>query len=96
MKIFLFARVFARAGHIDAVRKAIHDVQGPTRAEAGCLGYHAFQSIRDAHEFFIHSQWVDKAAFDTHVAQQHTLAFVERVQPLIDAPLKPVLTQRLA
>jgi quinol monooxygenase YgiN len=96
VELFLFARLHARTGNAKAVQKAIHDVQGPTRAEAGCLDYHAFQSVKDIHEFYIHSRWMNQAAFDSHVAQPHTRSFVDRVQPLIDAPLKPVLTQRLA
>jgi quinol monooxygenase YgiN len=96
MELFLFARLYARASNADAVRQAIHDVQGPTRNEPGCLEFHAFQSIRDVNEFYVHSRWKDRSAFDHHAAQPHTTRFVARVEPLIDAPLAPVLTQRLA
>ena len=59
MELFLFARLHARPGNQNANRLAIHDVQGPTRDEPGCLGYDAFQSVRDPDEFYIHSRWRD-------------------------------------
>ncbi|HEY2676205.1 MAG TPA: putative quinol monooxygenase [Steroidobacteraceae bacterium] len=96
MEVFLFARLYARVGNSEAVGRAIHEVQSPTRNEPGCLDYYAFQSIQDGNEFYIHSRWKSRAAFDYHAAQPHTMSFVARVQPLIDAPLKTVLTQRLA
>jgi quinol monooxygenase YgiN len=96
MELFLFARLYARAGNSEAVRQAIQGVQNPTRNEPGCLDYHAFQSVQDINEFYIHSRWKSRAAFDHHAAQPHTMGFVARVQPLIDGPLKTVLTQRLA
>ena len=95
MELFLFARLHARAGNADAVRQAILDVQGPTSNEPGCLEYHAFQSVRDPDEFYIHSRWQDAAAFDAHVALSHTKRFVECVEPLLDHRLQPALTRRL-
>jgi quinol monooxygenase YgiN len=96
MELFLFVRLYARAGNSEAVRQAIQEVQSPTRNEPGCLDYHAFQSIQDINEFYIHSRWKSRSAFENHASQLHTISFVAQVQPLIDAPLKTVLTQRLA
>jgi quinol monooxygenase YgiN len=31
-----------------------------------------FRSIRDPRLFYIHSRWVDEAAFDTHAGLPHT------------------------
>jgi quinol monooxygenase YgiN len=93
--LFLFARLHARDGQAEVVRRAIFDVQGPTRNESGCLNYQAFQSLQDLNEFFIHSRWRDSTAFTLHLAQPHTIRFAAAVQPLIDMPLKPVLTRLL-
>jgi len=43
--------------------------------------------IRDPRLFWIHSRWIDEAAFETHAELPHTVRFVERVQQLIDHPL---------
>ena len=95
MDLFLFARLHARSGCREQVRHAIARVQGPTRTEPGCLAYQAFQSIRDADEFYIHSRWRDQAAFEEHAALAHTLRFVAEVEPLIDHPLAVSLARPL-
>jgi quinol monooxygenase YgiN len=87
MELFIFARFHARPGEENGVQAALRKVIAPTRQESGCLSIHAFRSIREARLFYIHSRWVDEAAFDDHVGQPHTVRFVEEVQPLIDHPL---------
>ena len=95
MELFLFARFHARPGCQAALRQAILEVQGPTRQEADCLSYHAFRSVRDRDEFYIHSRWRDQTAFELHSSLPHTIAFVATVEALIDHPLTVSLTKPL-
>lgn len=95
MELYIFARFHARPGHEHAIAEAISDVLLPTRAEAGCLDIHAFQSKRDALLFYIHSRWKDEAAFEHHAELPHTIRFLERVEPLIDHPLDIARTTRI-
>jgi quinol monooxygenase YgiN len=87
VELFIFGRFQARPGDERAVEEALRDVVGPTREEAGCLSIQAFRSTRDRRLFYIHSRWVDEAAFDHHATLPHTVRFIERVQALIDHPL---------
>jgi quinol monooxygenase YgiN len=87
VNLFIFGRFHARPGNEGAVGEALRDVVGPSRAEAGCLSIQAFRSTRDPRLFYIHSRWVDEAAFDYHAGLPHTVRFIERVQALIDHPL---------
>jgi quinol monooxygenase YgiN len=87
MEPFIFARFHARPGQEMGVESALHKVVAPTRQEGGCLSIHAFRSIRDQRLFYIHSRWVDEAAFDNHVSQPYTRQFVEDMQPLVDHEL---------
>jgi quinol monooxygenase YgiN len=87
MDLFIFARFHARDGQQDAVASVLRDVIPPTRAEPGCGAIDAYRSTRDLRRFYIHSRWVDEAAFDRHAELPHTVRFLERVQPLIDHPL---------
>ena len=84
MELFIFARFHARPGQETGVGAALRKLLAPTRQEPGCLSIQAFRSIRDEHLFYIHSRWVDEAAFDDDVSQPYTKQFVEEVQPLID------------
>jgi quinol monooxygenase YgiN len=87
VELFIFGRFQARPGDERAVEEALRDVVGPSREEAGCLSIQAFRSTRDRRLFYIHSRWVDEAAFDHHATLPHTVRFIERVQALIDHPL---------
>jgi quinol monooxygenase YgiN len=87
MELFIFARFHARERQESAVAAALRDVVGPSRAERGCLAIAAYRSVRDPRLFWIHSRWIDEAAFETHAELPHTVRFVERVQQLIDHPL---------
>jgi quinol monooxygenase YgiN len=95
MEIFVFARLHARPGNRGDVRQAMYEVQGPTRAEPGCLSYGAFHSVRDPDEFYIHSCWQDMTAFERHAELPHTVRFIESVEPLLDHPFKATLSTRL-
>jgi quinol monooxygenase YgiN len=85
--VFIFARFHAREGKQDALRETILDEIRQARDDYGCLTIGAYASIRDSRLFFIHSRWVDNAAFDAHAETSHTLHFVELAENLIDHPL---------
>jgi quinol monooxygenase YgiN len=85
--LFIFARFHALDGHDVNVAAAIHDTVAASREESGCLAIDGYRSTRDPLLFYIHSRWVDEAAFDLHATLPHTVLFLQRVQPLIDHPL---------
>jgi quinol monooxygenase YgiN len=95
MTLFLFARFHAQPGREADVERALLDVVVPTRDEPGCLKIQAYRSIRDEAEFYIHSQWVDEAAFENHGTLAHTREFVERMEALIDHPFKVTLAREI-
>jgi quinol monooxygenase YgiN len=84
MELFIFARFDARPGNENAVAEALLDVLPPLRREPGCLGIHAFRSVRDPRLFYIHSRWRDEAAFEHHAGLPYTVRFLARMGPLID------------
>jgi quinol monooxygenase YgiN len=86
MEIFIFARFHARQGQEAAVEKALQEQVAITRSEPGCLMIDAFRATTDTRQFFIHSRWTDVAAFDVHAELATTLAFIARMEALIDHP----------
>jgi quinol monooxygenase YgiN len=86
MELIIFARFHAREGKEGAVEAELRDAVARVKKEPGCRGIEVYRSVRDSRLFFLHSRWVDEAAFDQHVARQDTNQFVDRVQPLIDHP----------
>jgi quinol monooxygenase YgiN len=87
-ELFIFARLHALPGQEKGVEDALHKIIAPTRQqEPGCLEIHIFRSIKDARLFYIHSRWVDEAAFDHHISQPYIKQFAEEVEPLVDHKL---------
>lgn len=95
MEMFFFGRFHARAGCEGEFEEAFRDVVEPSRAEPGCLSVDAFRSLRDPRLFYVHSRWVDEAAFDLHASLPHTVRFIERAEKLIDHPLDVTRTTLL-
>jgi quinol monooxygenase YgiN len=92
MPLYIFARLDPKAGKELQVRDALNLVIEPTRAEPGCTRIHLFESTRDPLVFFIHSEWVDEAAFDAHIELPHTQRFIGAVADLLTNPLHAVRT----
>lgn len=87
MELFIFARFHAREGCEGDLAAAFPGTVLPTSEEPGCLSIAAFRSTRDPRLFFIHSRFVDEAAFELHATLPHTRHFLEAVVKLIDHPL---------
>jgi quinol monooxygenase YgiN len=94
-KLYIFARFHAREGMEERIAGAMREMLPPVRAEPGCISIQIFRSIGDRRLFYLHSRWVDEAAFDRHATLLHTQRFIETVEPLIDHPLDVVRTNPL-
>jgi len=88
MALFIFARFHVREGREADAASALREVVRPTRAEPGCLAIDAFAATRNPRLFYIHSRWVDEAAFEMHATLAHTVRFIETITPLIDHPFE--------
>jgi quinol monooxygenase YgiN len=78
MELFIFGRFHAREGEEEAVAAALREVVGASRIEAGCLAIAAFRSARDPRLHWVHSRWIDEAAFEAHIELPHTSLLRER------------------
>ncbi|HVS86756.1 MAG TPA: putative quinol monooxygenase [Candidatus Acidoferrum sp.] len=95
MEQYVFVRLHAREVQESAVEEALREVTGPSREEAGCLSFQTFRSTRDRRLFYIHSRWVDEAAFQEHAGLPHTVRFLERVDALLDQPRDVTRTEMI-
>jgi quinol monooxygenase YgiN len=68
-------------------REELLRVAEPTRAEVGCLALHIFESLREPTGFAIHSEWVDEAAFESHMQLPHTVRFLGAAEKLLTHPV---------
>jgi quinol monooxygenase YgiN len=85
-----------RPGAEGALREVLLGVVEPSRAEAGCLAFHVYESVREPARFAIHSQWVDETAFEVHAAMPHTMRFVAVVEQLTGQPVAGLRSRSIA
>ena len=65
------ALITAKPGSEGAVRDALTELRGHTRAEAGCVRYDLFESAATPGTFVTVEEWSDQAALDGHLASDH-------------------------
>jgi quinol monooxygenase YgiN len=75
---FAEAILHAKPGQDAALLKQLKDVQRGTRAEPGNLVYDIHHSVDDPLLFVVFEAFVDRAAFDRHRREPHTLEFSQR------------------
>lgn len=95
MTLHVFVRFEPRPGKERTLHDELRLILEPTRAEAGCIRIHLYESARDPLLFFIHSEWTDEAAFEAHAELPHMKRFLGLVGELITHPLKAVRTKQI-
>ena len=96
MPVHVFVRFEPRPGKEKEFREELLRVVEPTRAEAGCLAIHVFESLREPLVFAIHSEWVDEAAFERHAQLPHTVRFLQAAEELLTHGVQGLRTRQIA
>ncbi len=88
MSMHFVVRFEPQPGKEAEFREAMLQNLAPTRAEAGCLRIHVFESIRQPPVFAVYSEWVDEAAFELHARLPHTVRFLQAAEKLLTHPVQ--------
>lgn len=86
-KVTVIARVRAKAGLEEQVRKEIVALIAPTRAETGCINYDLHQSADDPALFMLYENWTSMRALEDHLAMPYLEAFKAKAPGLLAEPL---------
>jgi quinol monooxygenase YgiN len=95
LSLHTFVRFEPIAGKEQLLREELKSLLEPTRAEPGCIRIHLYEALRDPLVFYIHSEWVDEAAFDAHPRLQHMTRFLSLVKELVTHPVKGLRTKQI-
>jgi quinol monooxygenase YgiN len=95
MELFIFVRFHVRDGCDVEAAAILLEQAKRVRVESGCLAIDIFASVRDPQLFYLHSRWIDEAAFDRHAELRDTVQFVTRMESLIDHPFDVTRSCRL-
>jgi len=88
LSVHFFVRFEPLPGKEMGFREELLRVVEPSRAEAGCLAIHVFESLREPFVFAIHSEWVDEAALELHAQLPHTVRFLGAAERLLSRPVQ--------
>ena len=93
MPLYIFTRFEPKPGRERELLDELLRVLEPTRPEPGCIRINLYQSPA---VFYIHSEWIDEAAFEAHIELPHTVRLVNEASKLITHPLEAVRTKQIA
>lgn len=81
-QVTVVAYLTVRPGTEEVFLDNFAGVVAQTRAEPGCISYTFHQHATDSHRFVFVENFVDQAAFDSHVKQPHTVNWVTQAEAL--------------
>ncbi len=71
-----------KPGTRDTILSRAPATQAATRAEPGCIAYDFYTCTDDPDRLVFVETWVDRAAHDFHMAQQHTRDWIAFHEPM--------------
>lgn len=90
-KVTVIAKLKARPGLEDEVRKTLMALVAPTRSEEGCINYDLHRAQDDPSLFLFHENWVSREALDTHLAKPYLQGLMARSDQLFSEPIDIML-----
>ena len=85
MSFVVAAKWVARTGNEDTVRGAIEELASLSRAEPGCIEYHAQQGIDEPTVFLLYEVYASSTAYEQHLETEHFRRYaVELGIPLLE------------
>ena len=83
------AQWYAKAGADDQIAEILKTAVRNSRTEPGCVLFMANRSIDDPRKFVLYEQFVDKAAFEAHLATDSFKEHVTgRLLPLLESRVR--------
>jgi quinol monooxygenase YgiN len=95
-KVTVIARIKAKPGLEETVKKEVMNLVSPTRAEAGCINYDLHQSSEDPALLMLYENWVSKKAPDEHLAMPYLEAFKTKAGEILAEPLEITLWEMIS
>ena len=86
-KVTVVAKLTARPGRENDVRRTLLALIPPTRAEKGCLNYDLHQSQDDPRVFLFHENWVNRQALDEHLEMPYLQDLFAHADDLLAEPI---------
>ena len=93
--ITIIARIKAKPGMEERMRKDLLSLLTPTRAESGCIKFDLLINTNDKTTFILCENWQDRAALDAHFQQQYVKQVLQAYQETLLEPIKIMSLQKI-
>lgn len=80
----IVANIHAKQDKIELVKKALQNLIGPTRSEAGCIQYDLHQDNENPAHFMFYEIWESRALWQTHMNAPHLAVYAAATEGAID------------
>lgn len=94
--VTVVARIKAKPGLEEQVKKELLGLVAPTRSESGCINYDLHQSLDDSNLFVFYENWTSKKDLEEHLEKPHLQAFKAKAEELLAEPLDISLLQMIS
>ena len=83
----MVARMKAKPGLEETVRRELLALVAPTAKESGCITYDLHQSADDKSLFMFYENWCSREDLDEHLGTTHLQAFLGKADKLLAEPV---------
>ena len=87
-KVTVVARIKARPGMEEEVRKELLALVAPTTKERGCITYDLHQAADDKARFMFYENWCSREDLEEHLGKPHLISFLDKADRLLAEPVE--------
>ncbi len=87
-RVTVVARIKARPGMEEEVRKELLALVAPTTREKWCINYDLHQAEGDKARFMFYENWCSREDLDEHLEKPHLVSFLDKADRLLAEPVE--------
>ena len=95
-RVTVFARMKAKDGIEENVRKELMSLVPQTRSEEGCINYDLHQSVDEKALFMFYENWRSKEDLDKHLEMPYLKTFLEKADKILAEPVDVTLWEKVS
>ncbi|MCK4817457.1 antibiotic biosynthesis monooxygenase [bacterium] len=95
-RVTVFARMKAKDGIEENVRKELMSLVPQTRSEEGCINYDLHQSVDEKTLFMFYENWRSKEDLDKHLEMPYLKSFLEKADKILAEPVDVTLWEKVS
>lgn len=85
-KVTVVARIRAKKGMEEKVKRELMALLSPTRSEKGCINYDLHQSVEDKSLFMFYENWASKRDLNEHLEMPYMKSHLEKAKEILAEP----------